>query len=996
MIKNKKGVISIFLALVIMPTYMFAIMSVDIARIYAADNYLKLANEAAISSIFFNYDKDLYERFGILAINAKDRNLTEEAREILELNLNTKQENSNMNLLNVVDVSLDLEQSSKLVEIDNFEKQIVDQMKYKAPIKLINGFMHLIDLVEKSKSYNEVLAKKLEYNSQVDKFAKKRDDISNLLITYSNQSKSINDVFFSYKKESKNIKKSIKDYNLLKNKLSFKVIEYNDEDAKLLDKLINEILKGQFIEDTIKMYSISKLDIKVLSTQEKEKFINTFDNNRESFSKLYSIKKYRDIEFSILDREESIEIEKVVDMINIFRRKMIELENTNLNEMIKPFYKKYSDNFGLIATQNNLLNDLLKEVEKINSDNELLDKALDEWEESINDIKDDEIKNQFKTEFTFTSKKYSDENINAVINQLNRDSEKIALMKQFVNPEIPGELALIDDLIKYSSVNNYELFDKITKLNSLENYALYKGLVTEQRQIKLTKEEKKEAKNTFKTIKNFNDKNNIQSIKNKTLYDFIDKGRVDMILNGSLDKLEASTKLSDIQIENQDDLAEIINMNNENINIDSKSNNLLINNILIASYISDNFNSKFNLDDEGFISQKEFILFGSEKLNHNILKSNSIIFTTRLGLNSIYAFSNPTIRKEALALAVALAGWTGIGVPLMETLIVSMMTFGETLVDMSKLEKNENVEGFKNNSSWQVSLNGLKNLAIDEASQLAKESIDNIFDRMEEISYGSIDEISKTLDEFISQSHDGIIQSINGSILTPIQNIIMQAISDPYNTAKGSLEEVITDLEVLIDSEENLIIKNIKKSAIKFVKENYLAKLDILLEDINKMGNQEVIDFIEEMTVKIEVYLKEQLKGYSDEFKTDITNVLKERKDNYKQVATDKINQYLGKFRIGKTEKMSMFTKSALSLNYEDYIKLMLIFGLNGPNKIEILKRVALVMEYELRKKDSDFDFTKLYGGASITTNVNLNLFIKEIPISDKLKIINNTLRMEY
>ena len=53
-------------------------------------------------------------------------------------------------------------------------------------------------------------------------------------------------------------------------------------------------------------------------------------------------------------------------------------------------------------------------------------------------------------------------------------------------------------------------------------------------------------------------------------------------------------------------------------------------------------------------------------------------------------------------------------------------------------------------------------------------------------------------------------------------------------------------------------------------------------------------------------------------------------------------------------------------------------------------------MEYELRKKDSDFDFTKLYGGASITTNVNLNLFIKEIPISDKLKIINNTLRMEY
>lgn len=996
MIKNTKGIISIFLALIIMPTYMFAIISIDIARLYAASNYLRLANEAAISSRFLNFDRNLYDKYGLLGIK-KDEMIILETKEIVEKNLYPMSENDNLNNLKILDFRLDFDDDSNLLASNNLEEQIITQMSYKAPIKVINGFINLLDIMKTSKSYNQVLSKKIKYNEEIDKFTSKRDELSNALIKYSQNSKLINEKFFSYKKESKELKKKIITSNEESNALIVKKTKFSEDEKNNLSKFYKSILTEDFTLQLVNLHTFIKDNIidEILS-EKKNSFISQYSKIKMPFEKLISINQIEPIKYTFLANDKEYDIKIILNDIQNVLEQMLKVNEENLSKSTQMFLEKYVVVNDSITEQTGFVEKINEYLVTLNADNNALEKALNDWKSSIDKIEDKDVKTQFKSEYTFTSKKFSDENIQALKNQINRDKDKLILMREFVGDISPQELGvLLEDVNEYAIIDNYEVFDKIGQLNTLEKYALFKGLVTTDIKPAVTKTEKNEARKNINKIKAFNKENNTQSNIKSSLYDYIDKNRAELILKSRINELEKHTKLSAIEIDNHKDLGSILEDSNQNMKL-SKNNDTLLNSILIAEYISDNFSNKFSNEQNVFTTQKEFILFGSDRLDANVAKTNALIFGTRMGLNSIYAFTNPTIRKEALMISTALAGWTGVGVPLMEALVVSMMSFGESLVDMSKLNENKSVEGFKNNATWQVSILGLQNMIKSQASELAKKSIDNIFDRLEDLSNKGVDTVSDTLDEFIAQSHDGIIQSINGTIIIPIQNSIMQIISSPIGDLSNQINELFIELNNLASSEENSFIRNIKIKAVNYLETNYINKIQELLTNPKEITNQYLIDFIEGLTEDVEELIKGQIKNYSNQFKADISSILSEKKENYKQIATDKINEYLGKFSQNESKKLSMFNQSALSFNYDDYLKLMLVFGLNGSGRNDILRRVALVIDYEMKKLDSSFDITNVYIEASITTTANVKMFLDVLPGVNRIKKIENTLEMKY
>lgn len=75
--KKIDGFISIFLALIILPIYSFAILTIDIVKVMTAKNDTRLANEVVLESTLANYDRNLYDKYGVFGIDKTEEYLEE-------------------------------------------------------------------------------------------------------------------------------------------------------------------------------------------------------------------------------------------------------------------------------------------------------------------------------------------------------------------------------------------------------------------------------------------------------------------------------------------------------------------------------------------------------------------------------------------------------------------------------------------------------------------------------------------------------------------------------------------------------------------------------------------------------------------------------------------------------------------------------------------------------------------------------------------------------
>lgn len=64
-----QGFISIFLALIILPVYSFAILTVDSVKIATAKSHLRMATETTVyDSVLGSFDRKLYEKYNLYGL----------------------------------------------------------------------------------------------------------------------------------------------------------------------------------------------------------------------------------------------------------------------------------------------------------------------------------------------------------------------------------------------------------------------------------------------------------------------------------------------------------------------------------------------------------------------------------------------------------------------------------------------------------------------------------------------------------------------------------------------------------------------------------------------------------------------------------------------------------------------------------------------------------------------------------------------------------------
>ena len=193
--KSQYGSVTIFLAIIIVPMLIFAFTAMDICKIYMARDSASQATDLALNAGLSSFDSVLKDMYGLMATSSTEEELTEKIIDYYVATLNSSGitvdesgtvQNIIKNLLNS-GISEDLGNNNNLLNVshktslcttgicatpiavssvsnpDVMHKQIVDYMKYRAPVYLVTGMLDKINVFKDLSNQTNATNAKLEF-----------------------------------------------------------------------------------------------------------------------------------------------------------------------------------------------------------------------------------------------------------------------------------------------------------------------------------------------------------------------------------------------------------------------------------------------------------------------------------------------------------------------------------------------------------------------------------------------------------------------------------------------------------------------------------------------------------------------------------------------------------------------------------------------------------------------------------------------------------------
>ena len=243
-----------------------------------------------------------------------------------------------------------------------------------------------------------------------------------------------------------------------------------------------------------------------------------------------------------------------------------------------------------------------------------------------------------------------------------------------------------------------------------------------------------------------------------------------------------------------------------------------------------------------------------------MLAADGTIFAIRFALNAIYAFTAPDIQAFALQVATAIAGWTVIGVPIVQACITILIALAESGYDIYLLHDGQNVAIYKNATTFVCSPSGfLKEVAEKAAGEIIDRVVDKVVDKVEEELDKQVDnivqkgedlatkkvsdyaqELESTVTQYGEQQKTAIKTAVCNMFVSPILNNIVPVESlieagERYKTATPSdligdaVRKAIEQVEKTVEGMDDTAVKRVAKALLDKSKEpmikNITAKL---------------------------------------------------------------------------------------------------------------------------------------------------------------------------
>lgn len=113
-------------------------------------------------------------------------------------------------------------------------------------------------------------------------------------------------------------------------------------------------------------------------------------------------------------------------------------------------------------------------------------------------------------------------------------------------------------------------------------------------------------------------------------------------------------------------------------------------------------------ENKAYRSETEYVLWGDTSSKNNVKNTILMIFGIRFLFNSIFAFTNSVIKTNALYYANLIAGTTPYLVPIVKVIIQFLRAAIETADDVVKIKDGKGVTIIKTDSSWKTYRIGIK------------------------------------------------------------------------------------------------------------------------------------------------------------------------------------------------------------------------------------------------------------------------------------------------
>ncbi|MEN6391876.1 MAG: hypothetical protein ABFD04_15785 [Syntrophomonas sp.] len=172
--RKENGNITLFLAIIIVFFFFFDAILIDYARILAAAKETENAAQASARSVLSNYDGKLQKDYGLFGVSQKGGG-QQTAQSVVQGNLSGYLTG---NSYTFIDTRLESAGLSTPIMMSNqayFERQILEDMKYKAPIELVLDIMSKYDQGDMKKELED--GDNLKKNAEeIKKLVKKRHE----------------------------------------------------------------------------------------------------------------------------------------------------------------------------------------------------------------------------------------------------------------------------------------------------------------------------------------------------------------------------------------------------------------------------------------------------------------------------------------------------------------------------------------------------------------------------------------------------------------------------------------------------------------------------------------------------------------------------------------------------------------------------------------------------------------------------------------------------
>lgn len=399
-----------------------------------------------------------------------------------------------------------------------------------------------------------------------------------------------------------------------------------------------------------------------------------------------------------------------------------------------------------------------------------------------------------------------------------------------------------------------------------------------------------------------------------------------------------------------------------------------------------------------FGSEMEYILYGKDTVQGNLNCSKASIFGVRFALNSIYALTSSDTRTPALTAATAIAGWTGFGVPIVQTVILLAWSMAESMVDLDNLCKGEAVALYKSSDTWVLGINGAVQLGKDAANAV----IDDVFTKIENTAMDSIDSITTTVNDYVEDTTRGLVDNIQGKIMTSIETLAVQIVGESnYNLTKNDVQTKVDSLlnsmlssasgDSTSDKATRLAIEAIKTVPIvDATTGSSMTARDYLVSTIYSAYTDAKNGLLTSVSNKVETMLNSvvspirdaitgAVSSVGDELKSEVSRIVSEGGDQVKQKVTSAIDDYLGD--LGGTEGGGTAAASGFSLTYKEYVKAFMLLSITA-NKTSMLQRCAELIQANVSQTNSAFNITNAYTMVEVNATVSIRTTFFDIPVT--------------